>query len=388
MKVLHISDTEFVGGSDAVFRDTIKVCDELGFTNVKFTSDKDRSVFSYFFSFKYYNKLSSLMSHYKPEVIHLHCYYHYLTPSILMAIKKYKIKNNVKVIFTAHDYHLICPNSGLQTFNKNIRYNINHKHPAYALTDKFDHRGWGHSFLKLGQRLLCYNFLKLESVFDLILSPSYFLKSTFEAYGINIPIEVVRNPVKLRENKIDFINNNNNEIKIAIAARIVPEKGVARFIEKLNVDSNVNISISLFGDGEELDDITKIKLKKHLKLKVFGNVEREILNIKMVESDIFVLPSIWYENAPISIIEAANAGLYIVVPDYGGLKEMAQLCDLYSLYNESDDLIEILSDAFEISKEKRNRLLNCYDFSYECYKVNIYNIYNNVTHDVNKVAQG
>ncbi len=93
MKVLHISDSYEGGGAEAVLRDTIKVCEELGYQNEIFVSQGKTTIISYVFSIGYYEKLLEKLIDFKPDIVHLHNYYHYLSPSVLYALKKYKKKN-------------------------------------------------------------------------------------------------------------------------------------------------------------------------------------------------------------------------------------------------------------------------------------------------------
>lgn len=87
MKVLHVSDSYEGGGAEAVLRDTIKVSEELGYHNDIFISQEKTSITSYIFSRDYYVKFLQKLNDFKPDVVHLHNYYHYLSPSILYALK-------------------------------------------------------------------------------------------------------------------------------------------------------------------------------------------------------------------------------------------------------------------------------------------------------------
>ena len=57
-------------------------------------------------------KISIVLEDFKPDVIHINNFNYQLTPSILYAAVNYRKKadKKVKIIFTAHDYQLICPN--------------------------------------------------------------------------------------------------------------------------------------------------------------------------------------------------------------------------------------------------------------------------------------
>ncbi|MBL5824664.1 glycosyltransferase family 4 protein [Serratia fonticola] len=373
MKVLHISDKFEGGGAEAVFRDTLRISSELGFENHTLCSDGEVSVFSYIFSFKYFFKTVKILNDIKPDIIHIHNYYHFLTPSILCAIGKYKKKEKCKVIYTAHDYHLVCPNSGFQFFKNGERKSFDPKNNNIKLDLKFDHRSSAHSLLKKAQHIVNYRMLNSISAIDHIISPSYFLMNVFKAYGITKKISVIRNPVKFLP--IDKINKNHCElVNLVFMGRLSAEKGIIEFINKINKESTKNIAFHLYGDGELKEEIKKMTIRDGVKIIQHGFRLRDDLIAEISKYDIFVLPSIWFENAPISIIEAAAAGLPVLVPNYGGMIEMANLTLYHYEYNYDSWGIDSLIDN-ALKHKGMNRVADENSLSYENYKNEIDALY-------------
>jgi glycosyltransferase involved in cell wall biosynthesis len=367
LKVLHISDEFEGGGAEAVFRDTLRIASELGFENHMLYSDGKMSVFSYIFSLKYYFKTIKILNDIKPDVIHIHNFYHYLTPSVLCAIGKYKKKGNCKVIFTAHDYHLVCPNSGFQFFKNGERKSFDPKNNNVKLGFKFDHRSSIHSLLKKAQHIVNYTVLNSISVIDHIISPSYFLMNVFKVYGITQKISVIRNPVKFLPIEKTINETHSEFVNLVFMGRLSAEKGIIEFIDKINKESTKDIAFHLYGDGELKGKIKKIALRDGVKIIHHGFKQREDLITEISKYDIFVLPSVWFENAPISIIEAAAAGLPVLVPNYGGMYEMASLTLYHYEYNYDSWGIDSLIDN-ALKYRGMNRLVDESVFSYENYK--------------------
>ncbi|EGT3583932.1 MULTISPECIES: glycosyltransferase family 4 protein [Klebsiella] len=373
MKVLHVSDSYEGGGAEAVLRDTIKVSEELGYHNDIFISQEKTSITSYIFSRDYYVKFLQKLNDFKPDVVHLHNYYHYLSPSILYALKKYRRNFKIKVIFTAHDFHIICPNSGFQYFRNNKRYNFDYNKKKLNIFRKFDHRSYAHSFLKVMQHLLCYKFLNLTEVIDLIISPSHFMKTTLLNYDIAKPIKVIRNPVFIADVERQPLLKDDC-IHIVYVGRLTPEKGLVEFIKKINKETKQVIHFHIYGAGESADAIKSLKCRKDLEVIFHGFIDRGTLITEISKYHIFVLPSIWLENAPVSIVEAAAAGLPIIVPNYGGLAEMAEESLYYYKFDfEGNDLSQVITQAAIM--RGMNKLSNPNDFSYDVYKENIRKVY-------------
>lgn len=387
LKILHLADQYEGGGAESVFRDTIKISEQLNFINKVIFSNSKTNPISYVFSIKYFIITMYNILKFKPNVIHLHNYYHFLSPSILIAIKAARLCSfKFKVIFTAHDYHLICPNSGFQYFTKTGRKNFNYKEKNMSYSYVFDERSYLHSLLKKIQHFLNYKILLAQNVIDVIVSPSYFLKEVFEIYGVKQKIHVIRNPIDLAKKVIDenaivepefyTETNSNNPIRIVFIGRVTPEKGLKKFVTLLEKNIDKFYEIHIFGVGEELADIINRKINSDkLTIITHGFVPREELPTLIKNYDLFVLPSLWVENAPISVIEAAKQGLPVLVPDYGGLKEMAELTEFFFFFDLDNPYTLSSVIDMAITKRKQNKIIDEEIFSRDIYKEKIKEIY-------------
>src|SRR5439155_11825763 len=102
--------------------------------------------------------LAAKLNALRPDVVHLHNYYHGLSPGILATLAEYKRQRPLRVVMTAHDYHLVCPNSGGSWFRwwTGRREAIEPSSPGPLWTRKWDHRSWLYSSLKLAQHAWSY----------------------------------------------------------------------------------------------------------------------------------------------------------------------------------------------------------------------------------------
>lgn len=77
-------------------------------------------------------KIRAVLDDFKPDVVHINNFNYQLTPSIIIEIIKWRKHNNskVRIIYTAHDYQLICPN--------HMCYNLNfHQNCELCINGKF-----------------------------------------------------------------------------------------------------------------------------------------------------------------------------------------------------------------------------------------------------------
>ena len=377
IKVLHIADSYNGGGAEAVFRETLKACDTLGLDYDTLISNEKRSMFSYVFSIKYAIKTFFKLKKYKPDIVHLHNYYHYLSPGVLLAIKIYRIFNlNLKCIFTAHDYHLVCPNSGLQIFNSSGCINLDDV-PAYSYKNifRYDSRGVGYSFYKFCQFFINYKLLNSHSVIDCILSPSVFLKDVFLCNNDFKEIKVVRNPMPdnfFSERRIGVIDES---IKLVYFGRVSREKGLVEFCKSYILNVSLNVEINIYGEGDDriLSALKELE-SSSISFVFHGYKSRNDFFMELPSYDAFFLPSIWVENAPLSIIEAAACGLPVIVNDLGGMREMAmQTKEFYLLNGSVSGFRNYLLNVKE--NHLGNHVLRKKDFSFETFVDELSNIY-------------
>ncbi|EPN2406576.1 glycosyltransferase family 4 protein, partial [Klebsiella aerogenes] len=199
---------------------------------------------------------------------------------------------------------------------------------------------------------------------------------TFINYGIEKEIIVVRNPAIFNEIKKSEGVNENNAINIVFIGRLSPEKGVLEFINNLNNNCTLGINFHIYGKGPLANEIESIKGKVRSGLQIINHGFIDSSNIldAISQYDIFVLPSVWYENAPLSIIEAAIAGLPVLIPNTGGLLEMAKLTKHYYPFGDSEMNFDVIIKNAYLSKGK-NEVLNQCIFSEEKYTKEIYDIY-------------
>ncbi|CAC9962458.1 Lipid carrier : UDP-N-acetylgalactosaminyltransferase (EC 2.4.1.-) / Alpha-1,3-N-acetylgalactosamine transferase PglA (EC 2.4.1.-); Putative glycosyltransferase [uncultured Gammaproteobacteria bacterium] len=176
----------------------------------------------------------------------------------------------------------------------------------------------------------------------------------------NVPVTLIRGSgVDLSQ--YNYLEENNQNIKIFMACRLLKDKGVFEYIEAIKILKNrsINVNFELFGDIDihnpasltynDLEDIKKEGL-----VKVIG-FSSDITSV-FSSANIVVLPS-YREGLPKVLIEAAACGRAIVTTDVPGCRDAIEpditglLCkvkDANSLANAIERLI--------LDKELRNSM--------------------------------
>jgi glycosyltransferase involved in cell wall biosynthesis len=389
MNILLINDYLERGGAEAVFNHQFKIFKKdysvEMFYAFKCFSDKNTSPFSYIYSFHFKKKLEHFLSGRSFDFIIIHNYNGALSPAVLDVLRQYKKNRKCKIIHYAHDFHLVCPNRGYSYF-KNGR-TINFQKPPTLLsflTKRLDYRGIAYSILKKCQWICAYTLGKKQKVFDLILTPSDFL-----AYQISLLYPDMN--VKRMYNSCDSLNINkkerkkekNEKLHLVYFGRLVQEKGLVDFIEAIRL-STIDFSFTMIGEGEEefvIQDIIK-RYKLQEKIFIKPRMNHVDLFTELPNYDVFVLPSLWYENAPLSIIEAASIDLGLFLSGHGGVLEMGKICNASHFFNPAhpNDIVSKLDALYadflndSIPQANKNRLQAL--FSEETYIENLKSVLN------------
>lgn len=378
MRILLLNDFFLGGGAEAVFRDTTGIL-KYNNHNVRIFYGSERhslasNIFEYIFSIENRKKLLKILFEFKPDIIHIHNYHHILTSSIFIAIKRYKKLNKVRVIYTAHDFHLISPSSNLLFYLKGKPKNL-------PLTSVFkqqvfkniDNRGILFSCLKKLNWLIEKILIKPENTLDLIITPSFFLLEVFRMNKVKTPCLCIRNPMNMigPVNLLKYYKKKQaGSLRFVFLGRISPEKGIIDFIQFM-VKINADIHLDIIGDGVERSQLLSLINQHSMRnIRLIGAINHDQLMKILPNYDVCILPSVGYENAPLVVPEAALSGLVIFASDLGGIKEICELCHVpYFLYNplKLDSMRKAFKDIEEYFKKDHETNLSLAHFDQNQY---------------------
>lgn len=257
-------------------------------------------------------KFRRVLDVFQPDVVHLNNIQYHLTPSIILELSSYRKRSGRKVtlVYTAHDYQLICPSHGL--FDSNVKIcekclDGNYLHcvrtkcikgsRAKSLLGTIDAFYWKHSDV-------------YENV-DTIICCSAFLKSKLDTQ------ERFRNKTVVLHNFVDEVapKDIKREGYVLEFGHLSKDKGTLTLLEAAKRMPDVKFLFA--GYGPVVSEIEKVKNAEYVGFKT--GVELEMLIRKAAVS---VYPSQWYENCPFSVIESQMYGTPVVASRIGGIPEL------------------------------------------------------------------
>jgi len=264
-------------------------------------------------------KLEKVIKREKPDVAHLHNVFSHFSPSIIFALKKYKIP----IVLTLHDYKLFCPNYKFFSKNKVCFNCLKNKNYRSCFSKKCFNDSWIKSFGGYLEGKWHKDFLKVAEKIDIFLAPSLFIKKQAIEWGI--PKEkIIHLPNFINKTYVNKkIENKKQSNYFLYFGRLSQEKGVELLIKSfLNILNEFpEWKLKIVGDGPEEENFKKIA-QGNKQIEFLGRKNSKELNKIISEAYLIVVPSLWPENFPYSILESNALSIPVLASETGGLTEL------------------------------------------------------------------
>lgn len=303
-------------------------------------------------------KIRIVLEDFMPDIVHLNNFNYQLTPSIILEIKKYEkdTKRKVKVIFTAHDYQLICPNHMMNNpnTNKNCEKCIGGKF-MNCVKGKCIHGSTAKSLIGAIEAWY-WNYRGTYNHIDTMICCSKFLKSKMDSNPI------FKEKTVAMHNFIENVQWKDIEKKdyVLYFGRFSEEKGIKTLMEACKLLPNVKFVFA--GSGPLESEVNNISNIENVGFKSGEELERLIR-----EARFSIYPSEWYENCPFSVMESQMYGTPVLGADIGGIPELIQPNKTGLLF-ESGNLLELKKQIEILWNDKElidNFSRNCRDIQFD-----------------------
>ncbi len=290
--------------------------------------------------------LEKLLNDFKPDIAHIHLIWGGLTGAVLKVLKKYRIP----IVHTAHDYRMVCPAYTFRTPNGNICETCE-GHKFYNVIKNRCAKGSLSQSILMALESYLRNKNNTYKYFDHVIYVSKFCRDKHLEYNNvlrNIPSTILYNFVSE-----PICENREIENVYTYCGRLSGEKGIKTLISAFERKSNLRLQIIGTGPIEE-------ELKSYVSSHQIDNVEfigyktgKELKSI-VARSKFVCIPSEWYENNPMSAIEAFSMGIPVISANIGGCPEIVipRITGYLFESGSVDSLCEILGKTESLSKSE------------------------------------
>jgi glycosyltransferase involved in cell wall biosynthesis len=385
MRILQINNFHYSrGGSETVYLSTSSLLESHGHEVINFSqmhpqnypSDEEayfveyqdfleqgliqkiKNFTKYIYSSEAKMNLERLLTEKKPDVAHLHNIFGGLSLSILPTLRKHKIP----VVITLHDYKLLCP---VYTFldgqNKICEKCVNGNY-LNCISKKCNKGSFIYSTVMALESYIREVLFEPEKYFDKIICVSKFSYNKHFNKPLHHKLTHLYNFSAAMEKEPFEIHN---ERYFLYFGRLSREKGVLTLIDSFKNRPAQKLIIAGTGPLEKqiTESIAHLPQVEYVGFKSGDELKSLIKHAAFV-----VVPSEWYENNPMTIIESYFLGTPVIGADIGGIPEILLSQQTGFLFPPGDakTLSNLVLQCSQIVGSRYYEMANsCRDFALE-----------------------
>lgn len=319
-------------------------CEKNGFYNIKINNLRVEKIKNkLFFNKKLFNEINETINFIKPDIVHVNNLY-------LAPITQYKSLNNWNAIQTIRDYSAICPIDTCIKSNGKV-----------CLGSKYNN-----CYLECGKdlnkvfkifRSNKYNKKRFKSIRKFI-CPSEKLTSYCLDHGYDI--KCINNPFDFKKfhtfnKEVDFENK-----AYLYYGNINRDKGILELMKAFISFCNNKDDVRLIIAGK-IDDEIKEEfelLVKNKKISYLGYLKYEDMIDMLKRVYAIVVPSVWMENYPNTVLEGMATKTLVIGSNRGGIPSMlSNNKGLIFDVSKKNEIIDKLEESYYLSQDEYNKIV-------------------------------
>ncbi|MFI5011295.1 MAG: glycosyltransferase [Hyphomicrobiales bacterium] len=384
MRLLGVHRLHYrMGGAEAVHLDHLALFREKGWDCAEFAMDHPRnepSAFEAYFpsyfepknargleklravprflhSSEARRKFTALLDDFRPDIIHIHGIYHQLTPAILPPA----LARGIPIAFTLHDYKIICP--AYHFFRPGV--GVCELCRGGRQWNCAVHRCAQGSFLADSiyalDGLLQWHRGSIRDAVSAFIGPCRFIVDKFAEHGIaREKLHYVPNFFETTDDRpvephaVEALRARHGPYLLYFG-RLSVEKGLSVLVESAKA---AGVRLVFVGEGKEEEALRARAAALGVAAHFTGHLKGAELWAHVEAATAIALPSIWYEIAPKSILEAQARGKIVITTEIGGLPEMVEdgVTGFVVPPNDPPSLGAAIARVFAMSEAERSRL--------------------------------
>lgn len=310
---------QHAGGEDQVFRSEVALLRSRNHDVIEYTAHNDalehwgklELARKIFWNPNAYDDIRQLIQQHKPQIMHVHNTFPQLSPSIYYAAEA----EGVPVVQTLHNYRLSCLNA---LFLRNNRPCEDCLGKIFPISGVFHgcYRGNRVASGVLGT-MLTYHRLKgtwLNRV-SCYIALTEFARTKFIQMGLP-PEKIVVKP-NFAKPKAQGASDGGFALFVG---RLSTEKGIEVLLQAWRQMAG-QVELKIVGNGPLLD-VVEEATRENLGITYLGSKPHDQVLELMQQAAFLVMPSICYENFPLTIAEAYACGLPVIASDLGAMASL------------------------------------------------------------------
>ena len=254
---------------------------------------------------------SQLLRDFQPQVVHLHNIHSYLSP----VVAKLAHEHGCRVVWTLHDYKLLCPAYSCLRQGQPCDQCI--EHPMDVVVNRCMKGSLLASIAGLIEATE-WNSTLLSQYVDVFICPSRFMALKMKQAGFPAEkLAVITNFIPDERRDTAPVSLGRAQYACYVG-RLSAEKGVDTLLQAA---ASLPFTLKVAGDGPLLAPLRE-QYASSKNIEFLGRQDAHAVTALLRQAQFSVTPSQWWENNPLSIIESLSAGTPVVGTDMGGIPEL------------------------------------------------------------------
>ena len=248
------------------------------------------------------------------DIVHIHNFFPLISPSIYYAARA----EDVPVVQTLHNFRLLCINGFLFRDGQVCEDCVGRAVPWPGIHHACykDSRGGSAivaAMLSFHRAIKTWSSMINTYIALTEFSRQKLIEGGLPGYKIAVKPNFISKDPGQGSGRGDFA---------LFVGRLSPEKGIQTLLSAWNMLGET-IPLKIVGDGPDSEKVAK-EAKSLPTLEYMGRLDNDQVLTMMREAMFLVFPSLWYENFPMTIIEAFATGLPVLASKLGNTATLIQ----------------------------------------------------------------
>ncbi|NMG05970.1 glycosyltransferase [Brasilonema sp. UFV-L1] len=329
MKIL-IAHNRYVyaGGEDVVVQAERELLESYGHNVLIWEVNNDsivgiqgkvKAALSVVYSSTSREQIKEKISHFRPDIVHVHNFFPLLSPAVYDACRD----ANIPVVQTLHNYRLACPKAMPLRDGKICEDCIGKVVPWSGVVHGCYRGSWVQSAGVA--TMLTFHTLRgtWQNRVDTYIALTNFHKDKMVQAGLP------KDKIHVKPNFVlpPKFQSQTSKLKnyALFVGRLSEEKGVSTLIDAY-AQGHLSIPLKIVGDGP-LDEALRQQVQMRglgEAIAFLGRQSKATVLELMYNAKFLIFSSIWYEGFPLTIAEAFACGLPVIAPKLGSMGEIVE----------------------------------------------------------------
>lgn len=305
---------------------------EIDYSNSEF-KNRLLSAAKIIYSFEARRKMEELLLNSSVDVAHFHIFQHQISPSVFEPL----FKSKTPIVLTLHDLKPICPNYKMYVNGSVCEMCKGQK--FYNCFKKRCTKGSALASLVNTVEMYFHYAMNYYQKVDRFVAVSEFYKDKMIEFGFpSDKISCLPNYINV-EDYDPFITEKGYFLYFG---RLSEEKGISVVLD--SAIKTPDIPYYIVGTGPLEGELKeKVKERSIKNVKLIGFKSGDDLKKLLSEATCTIVPSVWYENCPMTVLESFASGRPVIGSKIGGIPEL--------INNRKDGLVFKTGNAEDLSQK-------------------------------------